>query len=61
MENKNFFKVETARKTQEQIDRENAARDKKRRAEKTKKAMVVMLFVGVFLLLVGVMVFLRWE
>lgn len=47
MENKNFIKVQTAKKTQEQIDRENAERDKKLRAEKLKKNLIpVLILIG---------------
>ena len=39
----NFMKVETAKKTQEQIDRENAERDKNIRSKKIRRVIALVL------------------
>lgn len=58
MENKEFIRVETARKTQEQIDIENTNRDKNLQAKKTKKTMgALMIVVGLCLLIIALLFF----
>ncbi len=42
MENKKFIKVETARKTQEQIDRENAERKKNENSSITRIVLIIV-------------------
>jgi len=53
MDNKKFIKVETAKKTREQIDKENAERAKKERAQKMKKSIVTLIIVVGLSLLIG--------
>lgn len=53
VDKKNFIKVETAKKTQEQIDRENAERDKKLKAQKMKQQIFTLAVVIGISLLIG--------